>query len=140
MKDLIKSKTPSVDSLSKHGIVTLGSIGEEIVKAWTVHTEGNTDVVLTVTQRTHYLERHPEMGQHENSLPDVLLDPDEVHRNKYDEDMAIFYRRLDAQHYLRVAVLIQTEPTELRHSVLSFRLANRQEVQRGKGRQVWKKK
>lgn len=121
-------------------VLALGQLRPEIVSQFTGSTVDNLGIVLTGRQRQHYLERHPEMAQYERLLSDVVRDPDEVHRNKMDQDMAIFYRRVDANHYLRAAVLMQRTAGPLQHSILSCRLAYPEEVIRGAKRKVWSKK
>lgn len=121
-------------------VLALGQLRPEIVSQFTGSTVDNLGIVLTGRQRQHYLERHPEMAQYERLLSDVVRDPDEVHRNKTDQDMAIFYRRVDANHYLRAAVLMQRTAGPLQHSILSCRLAYPEEVIRGAKRKVWGKK
>jgi len=108
------------------------------VRQWTDQTEGNRDVVLTGKQRAHYLARHPDTAQLEGFIPDAVLGPDEVHRNRYDPAMAIFYKIIDSTRYVRVAVLMQLSPGELKHSVLSYRLARQREVEHNLERIVWK--
>jgi len=102
----------------------------------------NLDLVLMGERRKHYLAEHREMAQHERELRDVVLNPDEVHRNRKDPSTAIFYRHLGADHYLRVAVVLQRRAGELKHSVFSFRLAKQKEVDEGRrtGRIIWRKK
>jgi hypothetical protein len=102
----------------------------------------NLEVVLTGERRRHYLTDHPEMAQHEDELRRVILNPDKVHRNRKDLHTAIFYRRLDDDYFLRVAVVLQPKAGELKHSVFSFRLAKQKEVEDGRraGRVIWSRK
>jgi hypothetical protein len=91
-------------------------------------------------QRAHYLARHPETAILEARLQEAILDPDEVHWNRYDPAMAILYKQISSTHYLRVAVFMQMAPGQLKHSVLSYRLAGRREVVRSRGRLAWSAK
>ena len=97
-------------------------------------------IVLIGNRRFHYLERHPEMYTWEGLLVATVFDPDEVHRNRHDPHVALFYRRLDEDHYLRVAVLMQPRKNVLKHSILSYRLARVSEVIEQSERRVWKSK
>jgi len=97
-------------------------------------------MVVTRNRRTHYLDRHPEIIADEPMLLDTLLDPDEVHRNVTDSDIAILYRRIDCKHFLRAPIWI-SDRNDRQNSLLSLRRAGLGEVEDGrrKGRQVWKK-
>ncbi len=119
-------------------VLRLGQLNQEIVRHWS-QDEHNLDVVLTGDRRQHYIERHPDVLSVEQYLIDAVLDPDEVHRNKTDLRVAIFYKQVDERHYLRVAVLMQPERSPLQHSILSIRLASPKELRKGQGRSVWKK-
>lgn len=121
-------------------VVIVGELIEDIVMLWSDQPDGNRLVVLTGRQRSHYLDRHPEIREFEGRLSEAVLDPDEVHRNKRDPQMALFYKRLNERHYLRVAVLMQRAPGALRHSILSVRLSHTSEVMKGEERRVWAKK
>jgi hypothetical protein len=102
----------------------------------------NLEVVLTGERRRHYLKDHPEMVKHEDKLRGAVLRPGEVHRNRKDPHTAIFYKRLDDDYFLRVAVVLQKKAGELKHSVFSFRLAKQKEVDEGRhaGRVIWSRK
>lgn len=125
--------------LGRREVLPIGELLPEIVRKWTANVDGNQSVVLTGKQRAHYIERHPETAHVEELLRDAVLDPDQVHRNKLDPMMAIFYRRLDQDHYVRVAVLMQAEPGEKKHSILSYRLAGAKEVTRHAARAAWRR-
>ncbi len=128
-------------SLGERQVLSLGDIPADITRHWASST-GNQEVVLTGNRRIHYLQRHPEMAEYESLLSDVVLRPSEVHKNRYDDAMAIFYYRLrDLEgHYLRATVLMQKEASRLRHSIISFRLAKSDEIARAtrQGRRVWR--
>jgi hypothetical protein len=126
-----------IQHLDERHVLLLGHLRADIVHAWSDDAEHNSEVVLTGRQRAHYLARHPETATLEVRLTDALLDPNEVHRNRYDPAIAIFYRQIDSAHYVRVAVLMQRTAGALKHSVLSYRLANTREVVRNRARAVW---
>lgn len=93
--------------------------------------------MVTAERRSHYLARHPDVAVHEGKLRDVVTRPHEVHRNKADADVALFYRRLDSDHYLRAAVRVTGRAGAVKHSVMSLRLARAREVTEGRVRRVW---
>lgn len=119
-------------------VVRAGMLRRESFLSWPIRT--TDEVVVTRNRRTHYLERHPEMIVDEPMLLVTLLDPDEVHRNATDVDMAILYRRVDREHFLRAPVWM-SDRIDRQNSLLSLRRAGVKEVEdgRNKGRQVWKK-
>jgi len=108
-----------IEELGNSGVVVIGALREDIVGLWTADVSGNCSVVLTGRRRAHYLARHPDMAIWERILLATLLDPDEVHRNREDPRVAIFYRLLYPGRYLRVAVLMQERVGVLRHSVIT---------------------
>jgi len=81
------------------------------------------------------------MAQYEGLLKEVVLDPDEVHRNKRDEQIAVLYMQLDSCRYLRVALWMSPH-SGLCNSVHSYRRAGLREVEEGRrrGRMIWQKK
>lgn len=97
-------------------------------------------VVLTGERRAHYLERHPEMAAFEGKLMETLFAPDEIHRNKRDSQIGIWYRRLNGSQYIRVVVWVSDTPG-LQNSIHSFRLADQREIDQGQKqkRLVWAK-
>lgn len=125
-----------IAQLGDSGVVVLGQAPTGVVRAWALDDD-SFDVVLTGKQRAHYLQRHAEMAAYEASLPLAISEPSEVHRNRADPQMAIFYRRVDERHYLRVAVAMQRQKQWRKHSVLSYRIAGLAEVVEGRGRAVW---
>jgi len=105
-------------------------------------TDAVTDqVVLTGERRQHYLAQHPEIRTHEAALASLVNDPDEIQRNKSDVQMLIFYRRLDAERFLRAAVWVSRR-SDKQNSIHSFRLAKASEVEMGRvqGRGIWRQK
>lgn len=76
-------------------------------------------VVLTSERKRHILDGHPEIKDLFPALIRTVRDPDEIHRNKQDPMMVIFWRGIEGQeHYLRVALLL-SEGGELHHSIMS---------------------
>jgi hypothetical protein len=128
-----------VRGLGESDVLSVGQLHERIVREWTEQTDGNLDVVLTGKQRGHYLARHPETVSLEALIRAAVLDPDEVHRNRYDPAMAIFYRRIGERRYVRVAVLMQVATGWRKHSILSYRRAKAEELARNKDRVVWRR-
>ncbi len=133
----------SIGELKSDDRVTkLGRLQMEYVATIIGLGRHNLEVILTGERRRHYLTDHPEMAQHENELRHVVLNPDEVHRNRKEPHTAIFYRRVDNTYFLRVAIVLQARAGTLKHSVFSFRLAKQKEVEAGRraGRVIWSKK
>jgi hypothetical protein len=130
-----------IQNLPVDKVLEIGELDRDVVSAWTNQVDGNTTIILTGKQRDHYLKRHEEMRPHEGRLIDAVLSPDEVHRNKKDMMMAIFYKEIDPDHYFRAAVLLQQSPGNLKHSILSYRIAGIEEVLDGRknGRVAWRK-
>ncbi len=123
-------------------VFKIGRLKQEYVSAMIALGRHNLQVILTGERRKHYLTDHPEVAQHESKLRDIVLNPDEIHRNRKEPHTAIFYKRLDENYFLRVAIVLQAKAGELKHSVFSFRLAKRKEVEGGRstGRIIWSKK
>ncbi len=137
----VKSKNMinELNNLSPDGILEIGELDKEIVSQWTSNIEDNLSIVLTGKQRDHYINQHPEMKQYESNLFDAVFYPNEIHRNKFDEMMAIFYKIIDNEHYLRIAILMQENPGILKHSIISYRLCGIREIEAGRkdNRVVW---
>ncbi len=121
------------------GIIPIGRIPSEALGHWPDRV--TDEVVITRERRNHYLERHPDMLEFEGQIIRTLLDPTDVHANKNDRYMAIFYTLLDERLFVRVPVLISTSP-DLRNSVMSARRSDRDQVEAGRrgGRLTWQKK
>jgi len=115
----------------------IGELRADIACHWADELADNVTVILTRRQRQHYLTSHPDVAVYEARLAETVLEPDEVHRNRQDTQIALFYHQVDDRHYLRVAVLMQRHAGRLRHSVLSCRLARQREVAAGRPRRVW---
>ncbi len=125
--------------------VSLGHLNEEIVALWAVTIIGNLEIVLTTPQRLHFIEKHPDIASFESWLSLVVVDPDEVHKDKFDPEVAIFYRSIERNgkiKYYHVAVAMQIYPNAKKHSVLSFRFTQFREIRKGRNeeRKVWEKK
>ena len=115
--------------LGRLEVARLGLISSDVLLHWPESV--TREVVLTGERRAHYLREHPEMADYEVYLAETALTPDEVHCNKRDPDMAICYRRLDSERFLRVALWIS--PGEGRsNSIHSYRLARTHEVEIGR--------
>jgi hypothetical protein len=119
-------------------IIRIGLLSDEVLAFWPERT--TREVIITRERRSHYLARHPEVQRDEPLLLSALIDPLEVHRNRLDERIAIFYGELDDAFYLRVPVWI-SDRTDRQNSVLSLRRARTREVEGGRaaGRQVWRR-
>ena len=128
-----------IQSVGLADVLVIGELRADLACHWVDDLADNLVVVLTGRQRQHYLKAHPEVATHEDLLCETVLEPDEVHRNRQDAQVALFYPRLDDRHFLRVAVLMQRLPGGLRHSVLSCRLAGRRELRAGARRRMWAK-
>ncbi|MGI8550503.1 MAG: hypothetical protein ACR2PL_06845 [Dehalococcoidia bacterium] len=116
----------------------IGALPVEIVRLWTSQTDNNREIVLTGKQRQHYEMRPLEAVAWKALLTRAVLDPDEVHRNRDDAAIAIFYKRIDAEYSVRVAVLMQRLLSARKHSLLSYRLAGKREIRKNRNRMVWK--
>lgn len=129
-----------VDAISalsdRHRVVYLGDIPGEILAYWDKAVTPRC--VLTGERRQHYLAEHPEVSELEYMLPLVVSMPDEVHRNRFDRQVAIFYKRLNDRYHLRSAIWLSHEG-EKQNSVHSLRVARAKEVLKGReeGRVVW---
>ena len=95
--------------------------------------------MITGERYHHYIERHPNMAGAEASVILTLLEPDEIHRNKKDDRIAILSRRLGERTHTRIALWLSDNP-ELHNSVHSARKAWDREIRQGRngGRMVWK--
>jgi hypothetical protein len=120
-------------------VLRIGEISAEIVSLWASSVEDNLEVVITGARRAHYLQRHPDIEPWEIELAATLLDPDEVHRNRQDPEIATFYRRADEGHFTRASVAMQAVSGPRKHSVITYRLARAREVQRGRALRRWTK-
>jgi len=126
-------------SLDRDGVVELGDIPPCVSGYWR-EIQGSV-VVLTSERKRHILDGHREIKDLFPALIRTVRDPDEIHRNKQDPMMVIFWRGIEGQeHYLRVALLL-SEGGELHHSIMSAWRVRRKDFQREgrQGRRVWKK-
>jgi hypothetical protein len=128
-----------IQALDRMDVLVLGELEREIVRIWSSESEDNLTVVLTGRQRGHYTERHPDTRDLESLLWEALLNPDEVRRNLQDDSMAISYKSVDERKVLRVAILMQSSAGPLKHSILSYRVAMKREMERYPERRVWKR-
>ena len=125
--------------LEQDRIVPVETIPDAILRRIGVQIEGNRTVVLTAKRRLHYLERHPEVAKWEALFPKVIRKPDEVHRNRKDPQIFNFYKRIDAEHYLRLTVVVQEKAARFKHSIITVRIARLREVHRSReaGLKIW---
>lgn len=121
------------------GVYPMGEIKPAIIQAWGLGNESVLDVVVTAERRAHYLERHPELKAVENLIPQIILDPTFVVRNKSDLDILIFYYE-HGNDYLRAAIRLQEVTSERKHSLISARYAHQKEVLRDWKRAIYKKR
>jgi hypothetical protein len=125
-------------SMSDHEVLYLGDVDLGICHFWPGFTTQR--LVVIGERRTHILTSHPELAGHEESIVRTLLDPEEVHRNKVDERIAILYRELPAGLWMRLPVWISNRD-DRDNSLLSARFTKLKEVEHGRaaGRLVWRK-
>jgi len=135
-----KDQSMDIQDLTVGSHLILGKLLPEFVKNIVTLTEDNLEVILTWERRQHYLERHYEMFWYENLLIKTVLSPDIVQKNSKDKDVTLFFKRIDEEHYLRATILLNTaNEKDKKHSVLSYRIARRIEVERGKLREVYRR-
>ncbi len=137
-KDILARLWREREALLKQGrIVPVETIPDAILRRIGVRIEGNRTVVLTAKRRLHYLERHPEVVKWEALFPKVIRKPDEVHRNREDPQIFNFYKRIDAEHYLRLTVVVQEKAGRFKHSIITVRIARLGEVHRSRDLKIW---
>jgi hypothetical protein len=127
-----------VSRLERNDVLPVGWISSSISQQW---PDSTTRRLVIIGERyTHIIARHPEMSGSEASIFRALQDPDEVHRNKVDSRMALYYRAQSTGFWLRLAVWI-SDRTDRENSLLSARLAKQNEVEAGRqaGRRIWRK-
>jgi len=120
-------------------VIRIGNIPIGCLAYWSVRS--TDEVLITRERRIHYLANHPEMHQIEYHLVSGIADPDEIHINKSDSNIAIVYARLRETHWLRIAIIV-SQNLDLKNSVVSCRLARSKEVLEGRkaNRLVWAKR
>jgi hypothetical protein len=121
------------------GVYRMGELKPAIIQAWGLGNESVLDVVVTAERRAHYLERHPELKAVENLIPQIILDPTFVVRNKSDLDVLIFYYE-HGNDFLRAAIRLQEATSDRKHSLMSARYAHQKEVLRDWKRAIYKKR
>jgi hypothetical protein len=133
-----------IDTLTdRKAVLQMGVLPEQLSQTvrqiWTESV--TSQVVLTGERRAHYLERHAEMRGLERELLATIFEPDEIHRNKRDSQIGIWYRRLNSSQYTRVVIWVSDKPG-LQNSIHSFRLADEREVTMGRKQErlLWAKK
>lgn len=140
--------TPRVRALGELGLKAgepdpiagelLGDIHGPWTDAWPDMVTRQT--VLTDERRGHVIEQHPEIGLYLDQLPELVTEPDEVHRNRIDPRIAILYRGAGEDLYMRAALWI-SDVRGLLNSVHSVRFARSSELDRARrqGRLIWKR-
>lgn len=140
VEDSIVRIARNVLFLRQGELATIGRLPIERLRSW---PDLKSDrMILTHERLEHLLSRHPETR---HLLPHVLataLDPDEIHRNRSDGEIAIFWRLLDNErnYYLRAAIWLPLKE-ELAASILSARQTRHEDYAREgrQGRLVWKR-
>lgn len=109
---------------------------QDVAKTW---GRDEAAVLLSAERRAHYLKRHPEIVDYEGLLPRLIGNPDEVHRNKRDAGVAIFYTRVGPRYLRAVIAMRPYGGDDLDPFVISLRLARPDEVVKSAeaGRKVW---
>ena len=130
----------ALQALGHGDVLVVGSLRPAVVHAFASEVADNLEVVITGERRRHYLSQHPEMVSWEHLLRDALLDPDEVHRNRTDADVGIFYKQIGSDRYVRAVVRLQTKAGRRKHSLMSYRLARARELQAGRRQLVWRRR
>ncbi len=120
-------------------VVLIGSMPSVCLVHWSMRS--TDEVVITRERRIHYLSNHPEMHQLEYHLVGSFVDPDEIHINKSDSNVATAYARLVETQWLRIAIIV-LQNIDLKNSVVSCRLARPKEILEGRkaNRLVWPKR
>lgn len=101
-------------------LLVLGNVPDGIRMLW--ENSVTTETVLTGERYAHCLVAYPEMLQYVARLPEIIIDPDEVHRNKKGARVAILYKSLDDEYYVRVALWMSFSKNK-KNSVHSYRKA-----------------
>ena len=105
--------------------VVIGFVQQDIARLW---GRNETTVLLSAERRAHYLKRHPEIADYEGVLQRLIKSPDEVHKNKEDAGVAIFYMKV-GKRYLRSVVAMRPHGgDDLQPFIISVRLARQDEV------------
>jgi hypothetical protein len=127
-----------MQSMSDREVLFVGLIDRAICEFWPDSTTQR--LVVIGERRSHIITSHPELTGYEESLLHALLDPEEVHRNKTDGRIALFYRELPNGFWMRLPVWISNR-NDRDNSLLSARFAKSKEVDAGRkaGRIVWRK-
>lgn len=69
-------------------------------------------VELTSERKVHMLARHPELKIHLEKLSQVLSDPDEIRRSRFDKNVLLFYKffaNIKDGKYINITVKIGEE-------------------------------
>jgi hypothetical protein len=138
MSDNLEDMLRRLRSLEPSNVLRIGNIAAGAIDFWSLRT--TDEVIITGERRLHYLARHPEVLDDELLLLRALLNPEEIHTNAFDTQLAIIYHRVNEYYALRIPVWISNRE-DRQNSVLSMRRARYSEVERGRtlGRAVWRK-
>jgi len=100
-------------------VVRLGRMPREIAKRFAPRNPEHT-VVLTQERLDHFIQAE---GRAEvfgpRQVTQAVLDPEFVYRDRSDPASGIFYRKLDDQHLLAVAVKFAERKGTRKHSILT---------------------
>ena len=78
-----------------------------ILKYMRLRDKFGKSIELTPERKNHILEFHPDIRLYFNNIRNVLMEPDEIRRSKYDYQVLIFYKyfkRIKKGKYLAVVV------------------------------------
>jgi len=127
-----------IDRLEIAEVLDLGPSPDCIRQGWPQIVSQR--IVLTGERYGHILKNHPEMRGFERAIVMAALDPDCVHRNNRDAQIAVLYRAWQEGLQIRIALWISND-ARFHNSIHSARFARMHERTKGieKGRMVWKK-
>jgi hypothetical protein len=139
-EDPIERIAQRVRSLKHDEIAELGRLPLGVRHHW-INLKSDR-LIITRERRDHLFSSHSETRDLLRSVLETVLDPDEIHRNKSDVEMAIFWRSLDEEkrYHMRAAVWLPVRDG-LAASVISARKTRREDFVREErqGRLIWKR-
>ena len=80
---------------------------------------------LTAERKGHVLKAHPELKAHLKKLYNVLSDPDQIRRSRFDENVLLFYKffaSIKDGKYINVTVKIGQERNFILTSYITDRI------------------
>ena len=106
----------------------IAEIRPEFVKS--IQPLYSRQVVITGKILKKNREHHPEMNDKYDLIKILCAEPDFVCRNKRDDEVVIFYKKMD-EYRFRAAIWLKQahSPSEIHNSVLSYRLYRENELQ-----------